>query len=174
MLNSTIKTKRGVIIAVILVLALSGCASSPYTPSPDRPFEPIPEFTSQQSLLIVNAQDDATEIEVGPFLANRRAWTDVAIQIAERELKKRGVRFTPGAPRSLRLSVTDVRFNVGWVRIETQIDMRAVTGDGYIGRYTSRNSSVMAAIPKRQMDGAMMRAVVEMLKDPKIVSYLTQ
>jgi hypothetical protein len=173
MLKPAIRSRTGIIFAATLILVLAGCASS-YTPSPDRPFEPIPEFTSQQSLLIVNAQDDTTEVKTGPFLVNRRAWTDVAIQIAERELKKRGVRFTQSASRSLHLTVTNVRYEVGLVKIETQIDMRVVTGDGYTGRYTSRNSSVMAAVPRRQVDGAMMRAVVEMLKDPKIVSYLTQ
>ncbi len=146
----------------------------PYTPSPNHRFEPIPEFTSQHSLSIVNAQESTNEINIGDILANRKAWTGVAIQITERELKARGIRIDPGASRSLRLAITAGRHSVGMVSSETQIDMRVETGDGYSATYTGKNGSVLVYMPYRRMDGLMMRVVVEMLKDPKIVRYLTQ
>lgn len=157
-------------------LIFGGCVSpSPYTPSPDRPFESILEFTSQQSLSITNAQESTEEHEVSArMLADYHAWTDVAIQIAERELGARGVQFDAGASRSLSLAVSEVRFSVGFVKIETQIDMEVVTGDGYSAKYTGINISYMGAHIHRQSDGAIMRVVVEMLNDPKIVSYLGQ
>ena len=48
------------------------------------------------------------------------------------------------------------------------------TGGGYRSTYTGRNGSAMMANAERQIDGAMMRVVVEMLKDPAIVRYLTE
>jgi uncharacterized lipoprotein YajG len=173
MMAVALQTRLGVIFTIVLALALGGCAS-PYTPSPDRPLEPITEFTSQQMLSIVNAQESTADVTSGPFVANRRAWTDVAIQIAERELKARGVRIAPSAQRSLRLAVTDFRYNVGFVTLETSIDMRVDTGGGYTATYSGKNSAVMAANPRQLVDGAMMRVVAEMLKDPNVVRYLTQ
>ena len=136
--------------------------------------EPIIEFTSQHSLSIVNDQASTEEISVNGMIVNLKAWTDVAIQIAQRELKARGVRFDTGARRSLRLSVMEVRRSTEWVWIESQIDMQVETGGGYSAKYTGKNSSAMVANVQRQADGAMMRVVVEMWRDSKIISYLTR
>lgn len=159
-------------IPFLFLLALVGC-KSPYTPSPDRPFEPIPEFTSQASLSLANVQADESQHKIGgPFLANYKEWTDVAIQIADRELAARGMQIGPGGSRNLELSVTKARYRVGWVKITTDIELSVKAGNGYTATYTGVNSSVLAAAPKRQIDGAMMRVVVEMLKDPELVAYL--
>jgi len=159
---------------LLLLVAIVGC-KSPYTPNPDRPFEPIPEFTSQASLSLVNVQEDTSQHPIGrSFLANYKEWTDVAIQIADRELSKRGMQIGSDASRSLELSVTKARYRVGFVKITTDIEMSVKAGNGYTATYTGVNTAVLAAVPKRQVDGAMMRVVVEMLKDPEIVAYLTQ
>lgn len=164
-------TPRSLVLA-LAALVLQACAT-PYTPNPNRPFEPIPEFTSSQTVELVNAQTSTEEHDIGAsILANYHAWTDVAIEIARRELETRGASFAPDAPRRLELSIIDVDYEVGWIKIRTTIRMEARTGDGYVGTYTGVNSSAMAAIPKRQIDGAMMRVVVELLKDPAIVAYL--
>lgn len=166
--------KQWAIVGVLLSVSFLGACASPYTPNPDRPFEPIPEFTSSASLSIVNAQGDEEEHDIGHVLANYRKWTDVAIQIAERELVQRGMSMDPGAARTLRLAVTSASHRTGFVMIRTDIEMEAETGDGYKAKYTGANSSAMVANVPRQIDGAMMRVVVEMLKDPRIVSYLSQ
>ncbi len=155
-----------------------GCLAScttPYIPGPDRPFEPITEFTASGTVALINAQPETEEQKFGGGMsANYNAWTDVAIEITARELSARGLSIESDAERSLQLSVKEARYRTGWVKISTEIDMDVVTGDGYRASYTSRNSSAMMAVPKRQVDGAMMRVVVELLNDPKIVEYLTQ
>lgn len=156
---------------LVLTLGLGACAS-PYTPSPDRPFEAIPEFTASGSVALVNAQPATDEHRVGSFIANLNEWTEVALQITERELTNRGLTAADGAARTLELSVTDALFETGWVKIRSTITLTARTGDGYEASYQGINSSAMMAVPKRQLDGAMMRAVVELLKDPQIVAYL--
>lgn len=42
------------------VLALAACAS-PYTPSADHTFEPIPEFTATGELALINGQPSTEE-----------------------------------------------------------------------------------------------------------------
>jgi hypothetical protein len=164
------------ILGLLLLGALNlASCTTPYTPGTDRPFEPITEFTAQGAVALVNAQPVTEESKFGGGMsANYNAWTDVAIQIASRELSARGLTITPDAGRTLSLSVNEARYRTGWVKISTEIDMVVVTGDGYTGNYTSRNSSTMVAAPRRQVDGAMMRVVVAMLKDPEIIRYLTE
>jgi hypothetical protein len=169
--------KPALSIAVIgCVFILGSCALTPYTPTTDRPMEPIIEFTTTNSLSLINGQDPKAEIDLisRRVVANLRAWTDTAIKITARELKKRRARVAPGEKRSLRLIVTHARDADGFLTKGFEIDMLVQTGDGYVRTYTGRNSSALVAVIKRQIDGAMMRVVAEMLKDPKIISYLTK
>ena len=108
------------------------------------------------------------------YYANLNAWTGVAIDIAARELAKRGMQIAKkDAPKTLTLSVQSAQSKAGWGNVGSKIVMRAETSDGYTATYTGHNSSGFAAILDRQIDGAMMRVVVEMLKDPKIVAFIT-
>jgi hypothetical protein len=161
-------------VAWLVGLSLATACASPYTPSPDRPFEAITEFRSSAHVALVNAQPDDEPHKTNRILANYKEWTDVAIQIAERELVERGVTIDPAATRVLRLAITDAETTVGFVKIRTEIRMDVETGAGQRSTYTGINSSAMAANIPRQIDGAMMRVVVEMLKDPRIVDYLKE
>ena len=160
---------------VAVAVVLGGCSSSPYTPSPDRPFEEITEFTTSHRVELINGQPSTEPLEIGgSMLANLNEWTDVAIAIAGRELSSRGASFDPPAERTLELALTNVVYSVGWVTIETTIDMHVVAGNGYEADYQGINSSAMMANPPRQVDGAMMRVIKELLLDPQIVAYLSQ
>ena len=161
-------------LLVSSALFLGACGAVSYTPSPDRPFEAIPEFKSGHQLTLTNAQPATEEVSGGHWLVNRHAWTDVAIAIAQRELTARGMTIAAGAPNVLKLSVDSANTASGWVKISSEIVMNVETGGGYKATYTGKNSAAMAANLERQIDGAMMRVVVEMLKDPAIVKYLTE
>ena len=161
-------------LAVSFAVLLGACGAVSYTPSPDRPFEAIPEFRSSHQVTLTNAQPSTEEVAGGHWAVNRHAWTDVAITIAQRELTARGMTVAAGAPKVLKLSVESANTASGWVKISSEIVMSVETGGGYKATYTGRNSSAMAANLERQIDGAMMRVVVEMLKDPAIVKYLSE
>jgi hypothetical protein len=161
------------LLAVLFTLSLGACATS-YTPDPGRPFEPIPEFTSTDRVHLRNAEPSTEEIDTGRWLVNRHAWTDVAIQIAARELTARGMTIAEDATKAIDLAIVTGTTESGWVKVTSEVVMKVKTGDGYEATYTGVNSSAMMAAPERQIDGAMMRVVVEMLKDPKIVAYLTK
>lgn len=156
----------------VLLSLLTGCATA-YTPSPDRTFEAIPEFTCRQAVALVNAQPDAQAVSIGGgMLADYRAWTEVAIAIAARELQKRGATVDAKAPTTLQLAVTRADYDVGWVTLTAEVDLRVELPGGYSRTYTGKNAAAMAASPRHLIDGAMMRAVVELLKDPRIVAYV--
>lgn len=161
-------------LTVSFCLFFGACGAVSYTPKPDRPFEAIPEFKSSHQVTLMNAQPSTEEVAGGHWLVNRNAWTEVAVAITQRELTARGMTVTAGAPKVLKLSVDSANTASGWVKISSEIVMNVETGGGYKATYTGRNSSAMAANLERQIDGAMMRVVVEMLKDPAIVKYLTE
>ena len=161
-------------LAVSCALFLGACGAVSYTPKPDRPFEAIPEFKSTNQVTLTNAQPSTEEVDGGHWLVNRNAWTDVAIAIAQRELTARGMTVAAGTRKVLKLSVDSANTASGFVKISSEITMSVETGGGYKATYTGRNSSAMMANRERQIDGAMMRVVVEMLKDPAIVKYLTE
>lgn len=157
---------------------LSGCAHDDfYIPDASRPFEPIAEFSSTHSVTLQNAQLSTEQVNVNDdvhLYANLNAWTGVAIAIASRELKQRGLSIVGRAPKSITMSIESAKMDIGWTTIETQIVMNVTTSDGYSATYVGKNSSGMAAVVHRQIDGAVMRVVHEMLMDPHIVNFLVK
>jgi hypothetical protein len=167
------------LVFVSMLSTLSGCVGyyipGDYTPSASRPLEPITEFSSTSSVSLQNGQNskESANVTTGVY-ANLNAWTDVAMEIASRELKKRGLVVTGGALKTITMAIQSAKSERGWTDMETQISMHVTTSDGYSANYIGRNSSAVSAILHRQIDGAMMRVVREMLIDPHIVAFLTK
>jgi hypothetical protein len=80
------------------------------------------------------------------------------------------MRLATDAPKSLKLSIEEIKgtFDFWTIRCETRL--RVETGDGYVNTYFGDNRS--PATLYRAADGSVMRAVAEMLRDRKIVEYL--
>ena len=57
--------------------------------------------------------------------------------------------------------------------VETQVLLRVETAAGYSAEYTGKSKTYVLLNMARQIDYALMNTVVELLSDPKIVSYLT-
>ena len=71
------------------------------------------------------------------------------------------------------MSVLNASIDVGKNNThDNKIVMKVTTSDGYSATYTGENDSL--ASMSREIDGAMMRVVHEMLMDPKIVEFLTK
>jgi hypothetical protein len=167
-------------VTLLSVLMLGACAHH-YTPAASRPFEAIDEFSSTKAVNLRNGQPSTAEVlfydpvlNAHSYYANLAKWTDVAIEIAGREMKKRGMTIANGAPKSLTLSILSAHTTQGAVTIHTEITMQAKTSDGYVATYVGRNSSGMVALIYRQVDGALMRVVHEMFLDPHIIAFFTK
>src|SRR5580658_3258731 len=160
--------RRLVVVPVLLLLI--GCTHV-MTPDASRPFEPIKEFSSTASVELQNGQPNKERVQFGQngahkFVGDYHAWTDAAIQIATRELNKRGVSIVAGAPKTIMMSIDSSHTDVGMVEIKSEITMRVKTSDGYSAVYIGDNGSYMMASIPRQLDGALMRVVREMFMDP--------
>jgi hypothetical protein len=178
---SPIKILRS--LSIFLPLLAVACGPLYYTPNPDtNPMEPIIEFQSAGSVHIVNGQPSTEERRVfgdedspGGAFANYNAWTDTAIAITNRELSKRGISITENGEKSLKLAIFFVRTTSKILTLEheTVIKMKVETGDGYAAEFVGNNKSFYLLNYQRQSDGALMRTVVAMLQDQKIIDYLT-
>lgn len=173
---------RQLILFFVLVIttALTACTNHQYlTPRPDtHALDPLPqEFKSDGPISLINSQSDASDhifLSSGAarFHANYQAWTDVAIEILARELTARGSHVSDGQQRSIQLAVIAAHSEVGFVKTETQITVKATLSNGYTSTYTGMNNNVMGAVNQRQIDGALMRAVAALLSDAKVVAFL--
>ncbi len=166
---------------VVLSLGATGCSTRhPYVPSLNRQFEPIPEFSSKNTVAVVNAQSSTSEVEYGNqnhklWVANLKDWTGAAVAMTERELRKRGLEISKSGQRTISLAIVTVkRVPVGWTGMETQTVMRVETGAGYSAEYTGKATTYFVSNQERQTDYSFMNAVELLLSDQKIVSYLTQ
>jgi len=168
------KTLNLLFVGMAMAL-LGGCVT--YTPSISVPLEPIPEFTSQKTVGLINGQPSREKVSIkGTFHADLNEWTGLAIRIANRELTKRGmiVKTDSGAPKNLALAIVSANTEVGWVKIESEVVMQVTTSDGYCATFRGKDESYMAGNIRTEMDTCMMRVVAEMLKDPRIVAFLTK
>lgn len=164
-----------VAVAAILML-LAGCTLHP-APKDSIPFEPIPEFTSTNSVELVNGQPSDEDVKIGgsgfdTIIANRHVWTGTAIDIAARELRKRGLTVVPGAPKQITMSIVDVHFGTGVLALKAEMSMKVTTSSGYSTVYTEKHDSAMENI-YRLMSVATTRLVQQMFTDPQIVAFLT-
>ena len=167
------------VCALFLFALVSACGTVSYTPSPDtNKFEPIPEFRSENAIRLYNDQPSRAEVVVYDtpgidMVGNLHEWTDVAIVIATRELTRRGFTISEDAPRSLGIKVASSETIAGFTTIDTTLEIHTRLDDGKKARHIGLNTAVLATIIRRHIDGALMRGVASMLRDPEIVAYLT-
>jgi hypothetical protein len=170
-------THKWLLSILLILLVTLGCTHH-YVPEPDTfKLDDIHEFSSKNSISLENAQFATEEVLYASTMghdeyANLPAWTDTAIAITQRELSKRGMHVADNQSKKLKLSVNSVKGTFRPLSIRVIMTLSAETGDGYVGTYTGNNQS--PANLYRAADGAVMRAVAEMLRDGKIVEYLTK
>ncbi len=161
-------------LARFLLLLFCGCASE-YQPKTTEEFAAIHEFSGKGAVALINGQPSTDRIFFsGRYYANPNEWTKRAIEIANREITKRGISVRSAAPKSLTLAIQTANTHVGWVNIISTITMSARASNGYTKIYTGQDFSVMAGNPRTEMDTALMRVVAAMLSDPQIAGFLTK
>jgi hypothetical protein len=165
----------------VLLLAFVGACTHTYTPTVRSDFETdaVPKFTANNEIALHNAQTSAEPVVflrqgVHSYQANYQECTNVVMAIAKRELANRGMRVVENNARSLKFTVQTLEFSVGWVQLAATVALNIETGSGYTAKYLGTDNSYMVGSFQNQLDGALSQAVVEMLKDPKIVEYLTK
>ena len=158
-------------------IILTSCTLT-YQPRPDTfKIEPITEFSSPVTISIINVQPDNVDrihltTDLGSTISgSMKSWTDTAIAITNRELTARGATLLDNAPRKLELAVISIEGETSFSAFRYKTQLKVKTGSGYEATYIGDNQS--PATVYRAADGAVMRAVSAMLKDPVIVKYIT-
>lgn len=169
------RTFRHYPLMIVVLLFLVGCTLHYVPKSSTFKLDSIIEFSSKNTITLVNSQTSLDDVlfvaAIGhKFFGNLQGWTDVVIEITRRELTTRGMNVIEDAPKSLKFSVETIKGTIGLHNYSCKITLKVKTSDGYIKIYSGNNRS--PADLKRAADGAVMRAVAEMLKDDKIIAYL--
>lgn len=165
------------IFAVLAITLISASCVHHYTPrSSTYDLDAIDEFTSPDAIAIINGQpsdEDFLVVEAGihEHFGKLSEWTEAAVEVTERELAERGMQVTDAAQKRLTLTITTASSEFGMWVIRTVTYLKVETGNGYTQVYTGDNRSPSDLM--RSIDGAIMRSVAEMLRDPEIVDYLT-
>jgi len=129
----------------------------------------------QQSVALNNAYK--TETQVGIYSGTRdwqgdlQQYTETAITLLGREMTKKGTDLSPQSAKTITLRVRDVHANPGWV-IRSDLVLEAQYGDGTNSTIASENTSPSDAW--RAVDGAIMRAVSQLLRDDKFLAYVNR
>ncbi len=176
------KSRVKIWTTALAVISLSSCAiNHHHTPRPDtNEFDSIAqEFTSNKAISVINYQEDNTEHHYfgspNQYHANYKTWTDTAKVILERELSARNAAIKASADQSIKLAIVDVQ-HVGTTNtFATHITLDAKLSNGYEKTYVGVNSvTTWGWNWKRQVDGAVMRAVAELLSDPQVVEFVSE
>ena len=170
--------KKKLSFGMLLVLLVTVGCTHHYVPNASTfKLDDIREFSSTNSIWLENAQTDSEDLLFATqgahkFYGNLQKWTKTAMTITEQELTKRGMLVTANSSKHLKLSVSSINGTFGFwvVRVETTLEVE--TADGYVNTYIGDNRSPAGLY--RAADGAVMRAVAEMLRDGNIVDFLSK
>jgi hypothetical protein len=167
---------KGIHLAgLVLAAVATGCTHTYVASEYDFESDKIAEFSTQATVGLINGQPDTQKVLFATntgskFFADLNAWTDTAIMNTARELTRRGARRSGGAEKTLTLSVESARVTTGAWGFRGYVDLRVTTGGGYEATYQGEAGSSVTLY--RAADGALARAVVQMLNDSRIVAYL--
>ena len=156
------------------ILPLTGCMSV-FQPRIDTfQMDYFPEFNATGKISVINNQNDTKNFlhvkGLPSFGGNRKAWTDSAVKMIRRELSKRQATFSD-SEKKLEVAVLCIKGDSSFSAIRYIVTIEVKTGNNYRAIYTGDNSS--PATVWRAADGALMRAVTAIFRDPRIIAYLT-
>jgi hypothetical protein len=167
--------------AIATMLMMSACSTThSYKPDIDTyEFPSVTEFRSEHDVNVVNANQSNEPFLFGEagmgnahkWMGNLKEWTDVAVEITNRELSARGMTINPEAPKTLQLSILEAIASSGGWGFRGNISLKATTGDGFERVYQGESPAMMI---NRSADGAIMQAVAAMLRDENIINYLKE
>lgn len=170
------------LVGLMLLIAMSsGCAVF-HVPKPDPiAAGAIPQIQGKGTIALVNGQPDKTVQTLGRAgLANLKgdlhSWTEAAVNVLGAEVEKAGLKIQAGGAKSIKVTVLEVKLGVSGVDFVASIAkgsvrIRVETGDGYVKEYVGEKNNLH---PPTACDKALTEAVLQVLKDTRIVAYLSQ
>jgi hypothetical protein len=167
------------IFGILLLAISSGCAVT--TVPKVEPIEAgvLSPIQGKGTIALVNNQQDTTVREFGragfgKLQGDLHTWTETAVQLLGTEMEKAGLKVQSGGEKSIKISVIDVQLGVSGIDFvaalaKGTVRIKVETGDGYSKEYEGEKN---ALAPPNSCEKALTEAVVNMLKDGRIVEYL--
>jgi hypothetical protein len=167
------------VVAVLFAMS-SGCAVH-HVPKPD-PVEAgaIPQISGKGTISLVNAQEDKTIRDLGragfgTMQGDLYSWTEAAVALLGGEVEKAGLRVQSSGEKSIKVTVVEVKLGVSGIEFvaalaKGNVRIKVEAGDGYVKEYVGEKN---ALAPPSACEKAMTEAVMNILKDEHIVSYLS-
>jgi len=130
---------------------------------------------NNQEVRIIKGDSSKTKKMLGnigmhKYYGNEQMLTDGIVTQLAKELRKRGANVTSPAAKSMEVTVNSTRFEMGMWRIAATLNYTVKFGNGKIKSYKTRNSSP-SSVP-RTYNGAVCRAVLEIVNDPEVQAYI--
>jgi uncharacterized lipoprotein YajG len=171
--------RKGLLVAVgiLQLFLLGGCAQN-Y----EAGIYPVPSALISSQLdgggtvALENSAEEGKVLLGGPDVAGFTYWgdlqqiTDTVVFALSSELRSRGFRVEENAPVRLDIKLDRVQI-VQEARTQCELSLQLHAGDCDEHRYCVQNSGF--GYPKA-CDGAIAKAVVIILNDPKVIEYLTE
>jgi hypothetical protein len=176
-----IKNNMAMIFRVFLLVgfAILASACSPLMIQSDPaafPVNPeeVPKYSSQPSISVGNAYEKpeiVTISTVGRGLeADLQQYTQTTVDILSGELDKQSIKVRQNGDKDVALRVHDVIYEQGFWVLHTTLKLEAKLGNGETIVTEGDNRSPANAW--RSVNGALQRAVVELMKNPAFVDYI--
>ncbi len=173
------------IFFLLVVLVLSSCAPKvirhdyswvEYKIAPDRVTAQI-DGENCPPLKIIKGISETTEKRMGnvglhEYYGNNQLLTNAIADQLKWELTKRGLKISDTAEKSIELNVIHTAFERGMWKIASNLDFTVTMGGSKTKNISVRNSS--PATVDLAYNGAVALAVIEILNDPEIASYINE
>lgn len=168
------------IVALLLAMS-SGCAVFHVPKADPIAAGAIPQIHGKGTISLVNGQEDKTVRQLGragfgKLQGDLYSWTEAAIALLSTEVEKAGLKVQSSGEKSIKVTVVAVKLGVSGIDFVASIAkgnvrIKVEAGDGYVKEYVGEKTALK---PPSSCDKALTEAVMNILKDEHIVSYLNQ
>ena len=177
-----IMSKLSSLLVVITILTLMGCAIKhdyvwiEYPIKPER-VSSQNSFTEGKEIWIIKGKSDDSKIFLGnvgahQYYGNEQSLTDGIVDQLAKEMRNKRLEIKNTAEKSLEITVNRSNFERGMWKIAATIEFTVKFGNGKTKSYTVRNSS--PATVDRTYNGAVALAVIKIINDPEVLTYINE
>ncbi len=170
-------------VILILFLFLTGCAIKhdyvwhEYAIAPER-ISSQNIFKEGQEIRIIKGKSNDSKIVLGSVGAHRyygseQTLTDAIVDQLSKELRNRRIEIKNTAEKSLEITANRSKFEQGMWKMAATIEFTVKFGNGKTKSYTVRNS-ILSTFADRAYNGAVAWAVIEIINDPEVLTYINE
>jgi hypothetical protein len=167
------------VVVGLLLVVLTGCGAQTKVAirsSPDTfavPPSAAELLRGKQSIAMNNAYQAPTPVYLltlgkADYFVDLKQFTETVMTLLEREMAKKAVTVAPAA-KSMTLRVHSVQNKHGFATTPASLVLDAEYGDGTKSLIHAQDSSAVSG--GRAIDGALMRAVSQLLRDERFLAY---